>query len=347
MGKIDVKSKNVDELKEFLTTELQEKGFRATQIFKWLHDKNVITFADMRNLSHNLQTKLEQSSHITTLDTVTRHQAKDGTIKYLFQLEDGQTIESVYLPYADGRQSICISSQVGCGMGCSFCATAIGGFIRNLTPAEIVEQVYAVQRDLSVRITNVVLMGMGEPLLNYDSVIKAIRLLNDPLGTNIGIRKITLSTCGIVPQIRQLSKEDLQLVLAISLHAPNDALRNQLMPINRKYPLVELISACSEYTKITRRRITFEYAVIAGVNDLPEHAEQLVRLIKGLLCHVNLIPINPVEGFEFGRPSRVNLQGFMEIISNNGIEVSIREERGTDIDAACGQLRRRNEEVKS
>ncbi|AZR72961.1 23S rRNA (adenine(2503)-C(2))-methyltransferase [Anoxybacter fermentans] len=347
MEKIDLKSMSLDELKNFIEEEIGEKSFRAGQIFQWLHRKNVTSFNEMNNIPKDLRKKLDEKAFIQVLTPIAKKEAKDGTIKYLFRLNDNETIESVYLPYDDGRHSICISTQVGCGMGCIFCATGLGGFVRNLLPSELVDQIYAVQRDLNVKISNVVLMGMGEPLQNYDASLKAIRLLNHPKGANIGIRRITLSTCGLVPKIRRLAEEKLQLVLAISLHAPNDELRNRLMPINKKYPLKELIAACKDYTEITNRRVTFEYALMAGINDQTEHARQLVQLLKGLLCHVNLIPINPVPKTGFIRPNEEQIYRFQGILKKAGIETTIRKERGTDIDAACGQLRSRNWEARS
>lgn len=339
---VDFKSMTIDELKNYLVHELNEKGFRAKQIFQWLHQKNVTSFHEMNNLTKELRDKLTKRAYITQLKPIERHVAQDGTIKYLFRLKDDETIESVHLPYSGGRQSVCISSQVGCSMGCTFCATGLSGFVRNLTSGEIIDQVYAVQRDLDLKITNVVLMGMGEPLLNYKNTLKAVRLLNHPEGAKIGIRRITLSTCGIIPKIRELMKENLQLVLAISLHAPNNQLRNQLMPINRKYPLEELIQACKEYSEFTKRRITFEYALISGVNDLEEHAYELISLLKGLLVHINLIPINPVQGTELERTGQSQTKLFQALLNNGGIETTLREERGADIEAACGQLRSRN-----
>ncbi len=346
MEKIDLKSMSLDELKIFMTEELGEKGFRAKQIFQWIHQKNVICFSDMKNISKNLQERLDKVSYIEKVVPITKRESKDGTIKYLFRLNDGETIESVYLPYADGRKSICISSQVGCGMGCSFCATGLKGLERNLTSGEMVEQIYAVERDLNVKITNVVLMGMGEPLANYDNSLKAIRLMNQPDGLNIGIRRITLSTCGLIPQIRRLAEENLQLVLAISLHASNDELRNQIMPVNRKYPLPQLVNVCKEYSKITNRRVTFEFALMAGVNDSEKDAKEMVDLLRGLLCHVNLIPINPVLETGIKRPDLGKIIKFQEILNKAGIETTLREERGTDIEAACGQLRSRELEVE-
>lgn len=345
MGKIDLKSKSLDGLTGVLTDELQEKAFRADQIFQWLHQKQVTSFTEMRNLPQPLIQRLEEKATITLLKTAAKREAQDGTVKYLFRLPDGESIESVYLPYEDDRKSICISTQVGCAMGCSFCATGLGGWQRNLTPGEMVEQVYAVQRDQKVEMTNVVLMGMGEPLINYENSLAAIRLLNHPKGLNIGIRRITLSTCGLVPEIRALAHEDLQLVLAISLHAPNDALRSEIMPVNRKYPLRDLMAACRYYTQVTNRRVTFEYALMEGVNDQLQHARELVQLLRGMLCHVNLIPINPVKETGMERPDLDQVRKFQQILQTAGIETTLREERGTDIDAACGQLRSRTMEV--
>ena len=345
MKKKEIKSMDVDQLKEYLKEELGAQSFRAKQVFQWIHQKNVNNFDQMRNVPKDLRQELKEKTTLANFEIEARREATDGTIKYLFRLPDGETIESVYLPYSDGRKSICVSTQVGCAMGCSFCATGQGGLVRHLSTGEIVEQVYAVQRDLDVKITNLVLMGMGEPLHNMDPSLKAVKILNHPKGSNIGMRRITLSTSGLVPQIRELADENIQIVLAISLHAPNNKLRNQLMPINKKYPLEVLISACRDYIKKTNRRITFEYALMKGTNDTVKHARQLAQLLQGLLCHVNLIPINPVQEAGFARPKREEINRFLKILRNAGVEATVREERGADIEAACGQLRSRNQEV--
>lgn len=347
MEKIDLKSQSLDGLRAFLTDELQEKAFRADQIFQWLHQKQVTAFAEMRNLPRSLISRLEEAAAITVLETVTRRVAGDGTVKYLFRLPDGEMIESVYLLYEEDRKSICISTQAGCAMNCSFCATGLGGWKRNLTPGEMAEQVYAVQRDQQTAITNVVLMGMGEPLINYENSLAAIRLLNHPQGLNIGIRRIALSTCGLAPEIKALAHEDLQLVLAVSLHAANDRLRSQIMPVNRRYPLRELMEACRYYIAVTNRRVSFEYALMEGINDQLQHARELVQLLRGMLCHVNLIPLNPVKETGIGRPDLVQIRKFQQILQLAGIETTLREERGTDIDAACGQLRSHEMEVRA
>ncbi|MDI3546423.1 MAG: rRNA (adenine2503-C2)-methyltransferase [Halanaerobiales bacterium] len=325
------------------------KKFRANQVFNWVYKNGVDSFDEMSNLPQDLRDKLKEEAYLSRLFLQDAVEASDGTIKYLWSLADNETIESVYLPFEDGRHSVCISSQAGCAMNCKFCATGIGGLIRNLTPAEIVDQVLEIQKDISQgefgspRISNVVFMGMGEPLANYESVLRAISILNDHQGLDIGMRRITLSTSGLVPQIKRLADEDLQLVLAISLNAPNNHLRDRLMPINKKYPLEKLLAAVRYYIKKTNRRVSFEYVLISGVNDSIDLAYQTVELLEGLLCHVNLIPLNPVTEFPFKRPSSRVIKNFQGVLEEKGIETTIRQERGTNIEAACGQLRRLNQ----
>ncbi|OCL27932.1 23S rRNA (adenine(2503)-C(2))-methyltransferase [Orenia metallireducens] len=335
--RIDLMGLNLEELKEVVSS-LGEASFRAKQIFNWVYDKKVTDFLEMSNLSKNLREKLIDNAYISQLKVITLQKSKDGTIKYLFELEDGQWIESVFMPYQDNRRSVCISTQVGCGMGCNFCATGLNGLTRNLSTGEIINQIITIARLRGEEITNVVLMGMGEPLANYEEVLKAITLMNDDNGLNIGMRRITLSTCGLVPQIKRLAEEDLQLTLAISLHAPNNKMRSQMMPINDKYPLEDLLDSCRYYIDKTGRRISFEYSLVKGVNDSPKDARELARLLSGILCHVNLIPINQVEGLEYSKPDRDAINNFKAELEQKGVAVTVRLERGADIAAACGQL---------
>ncbi|ACL69750.1 23S rRNA (adenine(2503)-C(2))-methyltransferase RlmN [Halothermothrix orenii] len=323
-------------------------SFRASQLFNWIYRNGVDEFSRMNNLPLVLREELEEKSYLTKLKIVNKSKAEDGTVKYLWELKDGETIESVFIPYEGSRNSVCISSQVGCSLGCKFCATGLTGLIRNLTPGEIVDQVLQIQKEISndkygsPRVSNVVFMGMGEPLANMKSVLKAIEIMNDSKGLNIGKRKITVSTSGLVPQIKELADKKLQIVLAISLNAPNNALRDKLMPINRKFPLEKLLEAVRYYTEVTNRRVTFEYVLLKGTNDSPEHAFQLVNLLSDIHGHVNLIPFNPVQETEFKRPSKETVNRFKDILINNGVETTVRQERGTRIEAACGQLRRLN-----
>ncbi len=322
------------------------KGYRADQLFNWLYKNGVDDFQEMKNLPETLKKGLSQRSFLSNLVLRDKVHSEDGTVKYLWELRDEETIESVYLPYEDGRHSVCISTQVGCAMECRFCATGLGGLVRNLSAGEIVDQVLQIQKDVSQgefgnpRISNIVFMGMGEPLANMGSLLKAISILNDNNGLNIGMRRITISTSGLVPGIKRLANNELQLGLAISLNAPNDNLRDQLMPVNRKYPIEELLAVVRYYIEKTSRRVTFEYVLMKGINDSAELAYQTAALLKGLLCHVNLIPINPIEEFSLERPSERTIESFKKILSRDGIKTTIREERGKKIEAACGQLRR-------
>ena len=339
MGKIDIKSLNLDEMKELLI-EIGDKSFRAKQIYEWLHVKLVTSFDEMTNLSKQLRIQLEDISEITNLHLVDKLESKTGdTTKYLFRLWDGRVLESVLMKYHHGN-SVCISSQVGCKMGCKFCASTIGGFERNLTSTEMLDQIYQIQRISGERVSNVVVMGTGEPLDNYDNLIKFIHLLTDENGLNISQRNITVSTCGLVDNIKALADENLQITLALSLHAPNDLVRRQLMPIAQQYNIDTVIDACDYYYRKTGRRITYEYSLIEGVNDLPEHAKELVFLVKGLNCHINLIPVNPIKERDYRQTNAKNIQNFKNILEKYRINVTIRREMGTDIDAACGQLRK-------
>lgn len=322
-------------------------AFRGKQLFRHVHKNGLTDFNKMTDLSKEIRAHLEENYFITKCEVLT--QKKSGSaVKYLLRFPDGETVETVLMLYEDRdeqreRRTLCISTQVGCAMGCVFCATGISQFARQLTTGEIIAQVWAANHLLDPRhVTNVVLMGMGEPLANYKAVVKAIRLLNSEEGLNIGIRRITLSTSGLAPQIRRLATEGLGIVLAISLHAPNDELRSQLMPVNIAYPLAELLSAVDEYIATTGRRVTFEYILLKDINDGPEHARQLCKLVKRKLINVNLIPYNEVSEAAYSRstPERVAL--FRNILTGEGVDAVIREEMGGEIDAACGQLRRRN-----
>jgi 23S rRNA (adenine2503-C2)-methyltransferase len=339
------------DLKDLTRKELNDwflkhgyRKFRANQVFNWIYKNGRDNFVGMSNLPQDLRERLMTETRLSCLILRDLRKASDGTRKYLWSLADDETIESVYLP-ADDRNSVCISSQVGCAMKCSFCATGINGLIRDLTTAEIVDQVLQIQKDISragfgsPRISNVVFMGMGEPLDNYQAVLKAVHILNDHQGLDIGMRRITISTSGVVPRIRKLAEEGLQLVLAVSLNAPNNPLRNQLMPINRRYPLEELLAVLKYYIEKTKRRVTIEYVLLKGINDSDILACQTASLLSGMLCHVNLIPFNPVAEFDYQRPPANIVRDFKEILQEKGIETTIRQERGRDIEAACGQLR--------
>ena len=324
------------------------KRFRAIQLFQWVQQKAVRTWEEMKNIGDNDRQTLRSRMSLYPLEKVREQRSKDGTRKYLFRFDDGETIECVLMDYARtksrDRHTVCVSTQVGCAVGCAFCATGLEGFRRNLSVGEIVGQVleithYVRQEDPDFQVTNLVFMGMGEPLLNYDRVLQAILLLNHGQGLNIGMRRMTISTCGVAPQIIQLAKDNPQVGLAVSLHAAKDEVRDQLIPMNRRYPLTELMEACQEYTRITHRRITFEVALTAN-NAKREEAEAIARLLKGQFGHVNLIPVNPVAGTGMERPNPELMRRFAQVLEEAGISVSSREERGADIDAACGQLRR-------
>ena len=339
MEKTDIKSLDYGELQEYVTA-LGEKAFRAKQLYQWMHEKLAGSFDQMSNLPAAFREKLGKQCELTVLKAVDeRTSAIDGTQKYLFELSDGNVIESVLMKYKHGN-SVCISSQVGCRMGCRFCASTIGGRIRNLTPAEMLEQVYRIQSLTGERVSNLVVMGTGEPLDNYDNLLKFIRLLTDEHGLNISQRNITVSTCGIVPNIRRLADEDLQITLALSLHASNQEKRRSLMPIADKYELDEVMDACRYYFNRTGRRLTFEYSLVGGVNDTTEDVRELTALVEHLNCHVNLIPVNPVKEREYVQPDRSVVLAFKNKLEKNGINVTIRREMGRDINGACGQLRR-------
>jgi len=333
----------LDELKQWMKSE-KESEFRAKQILDWLY-KGIWKFEEMTNIPKGTKAKLEKYFYIGIPYVEKVQESKvSETSKFLFALEDGNLIESVVMKYKHGN-SICVSTQVGCRMGCKFCASTIDGLVRDLTPGEILGQIMRAQKEIGERISNVVLMGSGEPLDNYENVMKFLALVNADYGLNIGQRHITLSTCGVVPKILDLADKNLQITLAISLHAPSDELRKEMMPIANKYSIDEIIKACKYYVDKTNRRITFEYALVRGVNDTAEHAKELNNILKGLLCHINLIPINEIQENNFKKSYYENVNSFSNILTSCGIENTIRREMGTDIDAACGQLRRR--ELKS
>ena len=333
----------LEELKHWMKNE-KESEFRAKQIFDWLY-KGVWHFDQMSNIPKGTKVKLEKHFYIGIPSVEKVQESKvSETFKFLFALKDGNLIESVVMKYKHGN-SICVSTQVGCRMGCKFCASTIDGLVRDLTPGEILGQIMIAQKEIGERISNVVLMGSGEPLDNYENVLKFLTLVNAEYGLNIGQRHITLSTCGVVPKIIDLADKNLQITLAISLHAPSDELRKEMMPIANKYSIDEVIEACKYYVEKTNRRITFEYALVRGVNDTAEHAKELNNILKGLLCHVNLIPINEIQENNFKKSYYENVNSFSNILTSCGIENTIRREMGADIDAACGQLRRR--ELKS
>ncbi|MCF0124635.1 MAG: 23S rRNA (adenine(2503)-C(2))-methyltransferase RlmN [Clostridia bacterium] len=327
-----------------LKEELQkigEKPFRAEQIFKWLYQEKVKSFDEMTNISLELREKLKENYTICNFNILKKQKSKDGTIKYLFDVLDGNAIETVLMSYHHGY-SICVSTQIGCKMGCKFCASTGINFIRNLSSGEIVEQILAVEQDENIKISNAVFMGIGEPLNNYNNVVNSIRIINNPKGLNIGARHISVSTSGLVPGIYRLAEENIQCTLSISLHATNNEKRSEMMPVNNAFPIEELIKACKDYIKKTNRRISFEYALAKDNNDNLDDAKELVKLLKGMLCHVNLIPINKIENGEFTKSTNENIMKFRDYLNEHGIVATIRRELGSDIDAACGQLRRKN-----
>lgn len=338
--KESIYSLRLDELQEWLK-ENGEKPFRAAQIFEWLYEKRVKTFEEMSNLSKGLREKLNENFALTTLSTIISQESKDGTIKFLFQLQDGYSIETVLMRHDYGN-SVCVTTQVGCRIGCTFCASTLGGLKRHLLAGEIVEQVVKVQQaldEVDQRVSHVVIMGIGEPFDNYDSMMNFLKVINHEKGLNIGARHITVSTSGIIPKIYQFADEQLQINFALSLHAPNQELRQQLMPIAKAYKLDKLMEAIRYYTDKTGRRVSFEYGLFGGENDSVEHAQELSKLIKGIKCHVNLIPVNYVPERNYVRTPRNQIFAFEKVLKKNGINVTIRREHGSDIDAACGQLR--------
>lgn len=340
MKKTDLKSLELPELKNVLA-QMGEKPFRAGQIYQWIHQKKATAFEQMTNLSEALRERLQNECELTAFQIVDCQISQiDGTRKYAFLLSDGNIIESVYMKYHHGV-SVCISSQAGCRMGCRFCASTLDGLARNLSAGEMLEQVYAIERDTGERVSHVVVMGSGEPLDNKENLIKFLRLISDDQGGGISQRNITVSTCGLVPEIRSLAKERLSITLALSLHAPNDELRRTMMPIANRYTIAETLAACDFYFEETGRRMSYEYSLVRGVNDQLEQARQLAGLLKGKNCHVNLIPVNPIREREYRETMVPEVERFKKELEKSRINVTIRRRLGADIDSACGQLRRR------
>jgi len=338
MEKIDIKSLNYDELADYIVS-IGEKKFRAAQLYSWMHEKLACSYDEMTNISDKLKKVLKENTLYTCLEPVRVQESQiDGTKKYLFRLYDGNLIESVFMRYHHGN-SVCISSQVGCKMGCRFCASTLNGCVRNLEPSEMLDQIYRIQSLTGERVSNVVIMGSGEPMDNYDNVVKFLGLINSDKGLNISQRNITVSTCGLVPRIKQLAELKLQITLAISLHAPNDELRKTMMPIAYTYSIEQIMDACRYYLSQTARRISFEYSLVKGVNDSPECARQLIKLVHGMNCHINLIPVNPIKERDYEQSEKNSIHNFKEILEKAGVNVTIRREMGRDIDGACGQLR--------
>lgn len=336
---VDIKSLSYEEV-VVLTEKLGEKKFRAGQLYQWLHQKLVTDFDQCTNLSLAFRQQLMEHCRLMALEPIRVQESKlDGTQKYLFRLYDGNVIESVLMKYHHGN-SVCISSQVGCRMGCRFCASTLDGMVRNLTPSEMLDQIYRIQAISGERVDNVVVMGSGEPMDNYDNLIRFIELLNAEKGLHISARNLTVSTCGLVPKIRELADLRLQITLAISLHAPNDELRKTMMPIANKYSIKEIIEACKYYLAQTNRRISFEYSLVKGVNDTKECAEQLISLVRSMNCHINLIPVNPIKERDYEQSEQKAIHEFKNKLEKNGVNVTIRREMGRDIDGACGQLRK-------
>lgn len=341
MEMTDIKSMDMEHLRLFVES-LGEKKFRAKQLYSWMHQKLVKDFDEMTDLSKNFRERLKKECVLGGV-SIRREQIsqKDGTRKYLMELRDGNMVETVLMKYHHGN-SVCVSSQVGCRMGCRFCASTVGGLTRSLETSEILDQIYEIQRHTGERVSNVIIMGIGEPLDNYENVVRFIRMLSDENGLHISQRNITLSTCGLVPRIYDLMEEDLTITLAISLHAPNDGIRRQMMPVADSFSMREIIDACKKYIQKTGRRVTFEYTLVQGTNDSRENAGELSGLLRGMLCHVNLIPLNAVEGRMGQRSVPQNIREFQEVLEREHINVTIRREMGSDIDAACGQLRNKN-----
>ena len=337
--KVDLKSMNLAEMTEFIVS-IGEKPFRAKQVYQWIHEKQADSFDEMTNISKKMRESLADAGYLTTLkkEEVQISQL-DGTRKYLFQLEDGNVIESVLMRYKHGN-SVCISSQVGCRMGCRFCASTLDGLVRGLRPAEMLDQIYQIGKDIGERISNVVVMGTGEPMDNFDNLLRFIELLTDENGLHISQRNLTVSTCGIVPRMRELADKKLQITLALSLHASNQEKRLSLMPVANKYDIHEVVDACRYYFDQTGRRVTFEYSLVGGVNDTDQDAEELCRLVKGMNCHINLIPVNPIKERDYVQSNAKVIAAFKNKLEKNGLAVTVRREMGRDIDGACGQLRK-------
>ena len=337
--KADLKSMNLAEMTEFIVS-IGEKPFRAKQVYQWIHEKQADSFDEMTNISKKMRELLADAGYLTMLkkEEVQISQL-DGTRKYLFQLEDGNVIESVLMRYKHGN-SVCISSQVGCRMGCRFCASTLDGLVRGLRPAEMLDQIYQIGKDIGERISNVVVMGTGEPMDNFDNLLRFIELLTDENGLHISQRNLTVSTCGIVPRMRELADKKLQITLALSLHASNQEKRLSLMPVANKYDIHEVVDACRYYFDQTGRRVTFEYSLVGGVNDTDQDAEELCRLVKGMNCHINLIPVNPIKERDYVQSNAKVIAAFKNKLEKNGLAVTVRREMGRDIDGACGQLRK-------
>ena len=339
MEKRDILSMSFDELAAALK-DLNEPAFRAKQIYSWLHSQCVTSFDEMTNISKALRQKLDDNFVIFGVSIEKKLVSEyDDTQKYLFRLHDGEFIESVLMKYKYGY-TLCVSTQVGCRMGCKFCASTLDGVVRNLTASEILSQIYEAQRDNDIKISHTVLMGMGEPLDNYDNVMRFLELITDEKGQNMSMRHISLSTCGVVPKIYDLMEKNLQLTLSVSLHAPSDEIRSSMMPVNKKWSVDELLTACRKYTDKTHRRISFEYAMVSGTNDSDDCARLLAKKLKGILCHVNLIPVNEVKETGCKKSSRERIESFSGILEKQGFAVTVRRKLGSDINASCGQLRR-------
>ncbi len=338
MSKTDIRSLTYEELSEKLS-ELNLPKFRTAQVYSWLYEKGVTSFDEMTNLSKDLRAVLSENFEIKNCRIDLKQVSKiDGTVKYLYELDEGEFVECVVMNYKYGY-SVCISTQLGCKMGCKFCASAIGGFKRHLTPSEMLSEIYTAQKDLNIKISHIVLMGTGEPLDNFDNVLRFLELVTAEKGLNISIRHISLSTCGIVPKIYELADRQLGLTLSVSLHAPNNELRSNTMPVNDKWSIEELLKACRYYTEKTSRRISFEYAMIKGVNDSESCAKELAKRLKGMLCHINLIPVNNVRENAYLKSDNKSMKAFIDILEKNGLTVTVRRTLGSDIDASCGQLR--------
>ena len=321
-----------------------QPAFRGKQIFKWLHQKRVKTFDEMTDISKTLIKTLSETSRIENIEIAQKQTSTDGTVKYLFRLSDGNCIETVVMRYSYGN-TICVSTEVGCAMGCRFCASTQGGLIRELTAGEIIQQIYKAEEDISERISNIVLMGIGEPLNNYDNVLDFIKVITSENGANISMRGVSLSTCGIVPMIEKLALEKMPITLSVSLHAPNNEIRSGMMPINNMYPVEKLIKACKSYQNSTKRRISFEYAMVNGVNDTQACAKQLAGILRGIMSHINLIPINPVDGSDYSASDSKNINNFKDMLTELGMNATVRRRLGTDISAACGQLRKESGKI--
>ena len=345
-NKMDIKSLNMEELTAFVVG-LGEKKFRGKQLYEWLHVRQAASFDEMTNLSKEFRERLKETCELVSLRQVdVQISAIDGTRKYLFALSDGNVIESVLMRYKHGN-SVCISSQVGCRMGCRFCASTLDGLVRGLAPSEMLDQIYRISKDIGERISNVVVMGTGEPMDNFDNLLKFIELLTDENGLHISQRNLTVSTCGIVPRMRELADYKLAITLALSLHASNQKKRLSLMPVANKYEIHEVVDACRYYFAQTGRRVTFEYSLVGGVNDTDEDAAELSQLIRGMNCHVNLIPVNPIKERDYVQSDTEAIQAFKAKLEKNGINVTVRREMGRDIDGACGQLRRKHMNIES